>query len=145
MVMIKSDAPIPQWVPEGYKKLGWHAGFDVLIGPMYYNKTESNDFKFITKILDKHLNANGVAHGGFSMTLTDIFFGTLAFVASGKRLTSTISLNCNFVSPGLQDEIVECDARVIRTTRSMIFIEGNLMSKDKIIVSASGIWKILRQ
>lgn len=145
MVMIKSDAPIPQWVPEGYKKLGWHAGFDVLIGPMYYNKTESNDFKFITKILDKHLNANGVAHGGFSMTLTDIFFGTLAFVASGKKLTSTISLNCNFVSPGLQDEIVECDARVIRTTRSMIFIEGNLMSKDKIIVSASGIWKILRQ
>ena len=145
MVMIKSDTTIPQWVPEGYKKLGWHAGFDVLIGPMYYNKTESNDFKFITKILDKHLNANGVAHGGFSMTLTDIFFGTLAFVASGKRLTSTISLNCNFVSPGLQDEIVECDARVIRTTRSMIFIEGNLMSKDKIIVSASGIWKILRQ
>ena len=145
MVMIKSDTTIPQWVPEGYKKLGWHAGFDVLIGPMYYNKTESNDFKFITKILDKHLNANGVAHGGFSMTLTDIFFGTLAFVASGKKLTSTISLNCNFVSPGLQDEIVECDARVIRTTRSMIFIEGNLMSKDKIIVSASGIWKILRQ
>lgn len=145
MVMIKSDTTIPQWVPEGYKKLGWHAGFDVLIGPMYYTKTESNDFKFITKILDKHLNANGVAHGGFSMTLTDIFFGTLAFVASGKRLTSTISLNCNFVSPGLQDEIVECDARVIRTTRSMIFIEGNLMSKDKIIVSASGIWKILRQ
>lgn len=143
--MIKSDTTIPQWVPEGYKKLGWHAGFDVLIGPMYYTKTESNDFKFITKILDKHLNANGVAHGGFSMTLTDIFFGTLAFVASGKRLTSTISLNCNFVSPGLQDEIVECDARVIRTTRSMIFIEGNLMSKDKIIVSASGIWKILRQ
>ena len=79
------------------------------------------------------------------MTLTDIFFGTLAFVASGKKLTSTISLNCNFVSPGLQDEIVECDAKVIRTTRSMVFIEGNLMSRDKVIVSASGIWKILNQ
>ena len=112
---------------------------------MYYYKNKSGDFKFITKILDKHLNANGVAHGGFSMTLTDIFFGTLAFVASGKKLTSTISLNCNFVSPGLQDEIVECDAKVIRTTRSMVFIEGNLMSRDKVIVSASGIWKILNQ
>ena len=33
MVMLKThDAPI--WVPEGYKKLGWHAGFDILIGPM---------------------------------------------------------------------------------------------------------------
>ena len=145
MVMHKTESSLPQWVPEGYKKLGWHAGFDVLIGPMYYYKNESGDFKFITKILDKHLNANGVAHGGFSMTLTDIFFGTLAFVASGKKLTSTISLNCNFVSPGLQDEIVECDAKVIRKTRSMVFIEGNLMSRDKVIVSASGIWKILNQ
>ena len=109
------------------------------------NQNDEGNFKFITKILDKHLNANGVAHGGFSMTLTDIFFGTLAFVASGKKLTSTVSLNCNFVSPGLQGEIVECEAKVTRTTRSMVFIDGNLMSNDKVIVSASGIWKILNQ
>jgi uncharacterized protein (TIGR00369 family) len=145
MVMLKTESSIPAWVPEGYRKLGWHAGFDVLIGPMYYKKDEDGNFKFITKILDKHLNANGVAHGGFSMTLTDIFFGTLAFVASGKKLTSTVSLNCNFVSPGLQDEIIECEAKVTRTTRSMVFIDGNLISKDKVIVSASGIWKILNQ
>ena len=36
MVMLKSETSIPAWVPEGYRKLGWHAGFDVLIGPMYY-------------------------------------------------------------------------------------------------------------
>ena len=145
MVMLKTESPIPDWVPKGYRKLGWHAGFDVLIGPMYYIRDDDGNFKFITKILDKHLNANGVAHGGFSMTLTDIFFGTLAFIASGKKLTSTVSLNCNFVSPGLQGEIVECEAKVTRTTRSMVFVDGNLMSKDKVIVSASGIWKILNQ
>ena len=74
--MLKTqDAPI--WVPDGYKKLGWHAGFDVLIGPMYYKKDSDNKFKFIAKILDKHLNAQGIAHGGFSMALTDIFFGSV--------------------------------------------------------------------
>ena len=145
MVMLKTESSTPSWVPDGYRKLGWHAGFDVLIGPMYFSRDAEGNFKFITKILDKHLNANGVAHGGFSMTLTDIFFGTLAFVASGKKLTSTVSLNCNFVSPGLEGEIVECEAKVIRTTRSMVFIDGNLMSNDKVIVSASGIWKILNQ
>ena len=36
MVMLKSETSTPSWVPEGYRKLGWHAGFDVLIGPMYY-------------------------------------------------------------------------------------------------------------
>ena len=63
----------------------------------------------------------------------------------GKKPCSTISLNCNFVSPGLQDDIVECDAKVTRTTKSLVFIEGNLISQDKIILSASGIWKILNQ
>ena len=107
MVMLKTQ-DAPTWVPEGYKKLGWHAGFDVLIGPMYYKKDENNNFKFISKMLDKHLNAAGIANGGFSMALADIFFRTVAFSACGKTSTSTISLNSNFVSPGLLDEIVEC-------------------------------------
>ena len=145
MVMLKTQTSAPIWVPDGYKKLGWHAGFDVLVGPMYYKKEESGEYKFITKILDKHLNANGIAHGGYSMTLADIFLGTSVFVASGKKPCSTISLNCNFVSPGLQDDLVECDAKVTRTTKSLVFIEGNLISKDKVILSASGIWKILNQ
>ena len=145
MVMLKTQTSAPIWVPDGYKKLGWHAGFDVLVGPMYYKKEESEEYKFITKILDKHLNAHGIAHGGYSMTLADIFLGTSVFVASGKKPCSTISLNCNFVSPGLQDDLVECDAKVTRTTKSLVFIEGNLISKDKVILSASGIWKILNQ
>ena len=145
MVMLKTQTIAPIWVPDGYKKLGWHAGFDVLVGPMYYKKEESGEYKFITKILDKHLNAHGIAHGGYSMTLADIFLGTSVFVASGKKPCSTISLNCNFVSPGLQDDLVECDAKVTRTTKSLVFIEGNLISKDKVILSASGIWKILNQ
>ena len=145
MVMLKTQTSAPIWVPDGYKKLGWHAGFDVLVGPMYYKKEVSGEYKFITKILDKHLNAHGIAHGGYSMTLADIFLGTSVFVASGKKPCSTISLNCNFVSPGLQDDLVECDAKVTRTTKSLVFIEGNLISKDKVILSASGIWKILNQ
>ena len=79
------------------------------------------------------------------MSLADIFLGSMVFAASGKKPCSTISLNCNFVSPGLQDDIVECDAKVTKTTKSLVFIEGNLISKDKIILSASGIWKILSQ
>ena len=45
----------------------------------------------------------------------------------------------------IQYDIVECDAKVTRTTKSLVFIEGNLISQDKIILSASGIWKILNQ
>ena len=31
MVMLKTQTSAPIWVPDGYKKLGWHAGFDVLV------------------------------------------------------------------------------------------------------------------
>ena len=144
MVMLKTQ-DTPTWVPDGYKKLGWHAGFDVLIGPMYYKKDSDNKFRFIAKILDKHLNAQGIAHGGFSMALADIFFGSVAFSACGKKSTSTISLNSNFVSPGLLDEIVECEATITKMTRSLIFVEGSIKSGEKTILSASGIWKILGQ
>ena len=88
---------------------------------------------------------HGIAHGGYSMSLADIFLGSMVFTACGKKPCSTISLNCNFVSPGLQDDIIECDAKVTKTTKSLVFVEGNLISKDKIILSASGIWKILNQ
>ena len=79
------------------------------------------------------------------MSLTDIFFGTLAFVSCGKKPTSTVSLNCNFVSPGLQDDIIECEAKVTKTTRSLVFIDGSLMSSDKVILSASRNLKILNK
>ena len=41
--------------------------------------------------------------------------------------------------------LIECDGKVTKTTKSLVFVEGNLISKDKIILSASGIWKILNQ
>ena len=41
MVMLKTEVSAPSWVPEGYKKLGWHAGFDGVIGPMYFYKEVS--------------------------------------------------------------------------------------------------------
>ena len=94
-------------------------------------KDSDNKFKFIAKILDKHLNAQGIAHGGFSMALADIFFGSVAFSACGKKSTSTISLNSNFVSPGLLDEIVECEATITKMTRSLIFVEGSIKSGEK--------------
>ena len=62
-----------------------------------------------------------------------------------KKSTSTISLNSNFVSLGLLDEIVECEATITKMTRSLIFVEGSIKSGEKTILSASGIWKILGQ
>ena len=35
--------------------------------------------------------------------------------------------------------------KVTKATRSLVFIDGSLISSDKIILSASGIWKILNQ
>ena len=43
--MLKTESSTPDWVPEGYRKLGWHAGFDVLIGPMYFSRDDEGNFK----------------------------------------------------------------------------------------------------
>ena len=49
MVMLKTEVSAPSWVPEGYKKLGWHAGFDVLIGPMYFKKKRITNINSLLK------------------------------------------------------------------------------------------------
>jgi acyl-coenzyme A thioesterase PaaI-like protein len=44
------------------------------------------------------------------------------------------------VKPG---EFLECDAEVVRITRSLVFIRGIVRVGDRQVLAADGVWKIL--
>ena len=48
-----------------------------------------------------------------------------------------------FISAGLLNDKLKGKVKILKKTKSMIFLICHLKSKDKIIASASGIWKIL--
>jgi acyl-coenzyme A thioesterase PaaI-like protein len=42
-------------------------------------------------------------------------------------------------------DFVEAHCEIVRITRSIIFMRGTLMVGDRVVASASGVWKILEK
>ena len=71
--------------------------------------------------------------------------GTAAHRCAEQAPCVTISLDLKFIATTkIGDEIIGF-TKILKKTKSMVFLICHLKSKDKIIASASGIWKILNK
>ena len=57
----------------------------------------------------------------------------------------TINMQTQFLKPARVGDMVEVLPELIRKTRSLIFMRGDLKVNGKTIFSASSIWKLLGQ
>jgi len=113
-------------------------------GILFRNISET-EYEFKTTINENHLNAIGITHGGFICSLIDAGAGTAAHRCAGQAPCVTVSLDLKFIATTkIGDEIVGF-TKILKKTKSMVFLICHLKSRDKIIASASGIWKILKQ
>ena len=70
-------------------------GFMKHNGGLEFRKISDDEYEFKTEIQDYHINAGGVTHGGFIMSMLDSGMGTAAHqVIEGKAVT--ISLEYKF-------------------------------------------------
>ena len=112
-------------------------------GVMFRNITE-NEYQFKSTINENHLNAAGITHGGYLCALVDAGAGTAAHRAADNAPCVTISLDLKFIGTSkVGDEIIG-QVRILKKTKSLIFLFCELKSNNKIITSASGVWKILK-
>jgi len=75
--------------------------------------------------------------------MLDSGMGTSAHqVIKGRAVT--ISLNTNFIGGSKVGDKIIGYAKIKKQTNSLIFMYGELKSKDKLIATAEGIWKILK-
>ena len=56
----------------------------------------------------------------------------------------TLSLDIKFIAPTKESDEVIGFVKILKKTRSMVFVICHLQCKNKIIASASGVWKILK-
>jgi len=143
--MTDAAAPLhPDDLPPGYELLRNQKGFSAHAGPMYLRKPRNgHTLAFAFRVAPHHLNQGGVVHGGMLVTFIDHALGAFVHFAAGNKPCSTISLDCNFVSPGRVGDWVECTAEVGRVTSSLVFMEGKLCVGSRVVLQAKGIWKIL--
>ena len=93
----------------------------------------------------KTILMSGITHGGFIAALVDAGAGTAAHRSADGSPCVTISLELKFISPvQLEQELIGI-TKIQKKTKSMIFLTCELIAENKIVATASGVWKILNK
>ena len=118
-------------------------GFMQNIGDLSFQKINDTDFEFSIKVLESFLNTGGIAHGGFIATIADTGMGNAAHITAGNKRCVTINLDIKFISAGKLNEILIGKVKVLKKTKTLVFISSEIYASEKIVATASGTWKIL--
>ena len=130
---------------DNFEQISVKPGFMKHNGGLLFKKISENEFEFKTTIKENHLNTAGITHGGYIATIIDSGAGTGAHRVSNNSKCVTISLDIKFItSTKLGDEIIGF-VKILKRTRSMVFLICHLKSNERIIASASGVWKIFNK
>ena len=127
-----------------FEQISTKPGFMKHNGGIMFRNISETEYEFKTTINENHLNAAGITHGGFICSLVDAGAGTAAHRCAEQTPCVTISLDLKFIAATkIGDEIIGF-TKILKKTKSMVFLICHLKSKNKIIASASGVWKILK-
>ena len=136
---------MPEKTAAKLKSDGWTivetTGFLHLIGPLWQRVVDGeHEYALITQ--DKHHNRRGLVQGGVLMTFADRTCGMTARYVSGKPTLATVQLDTHFVEAGKIGEVLISRPRVVRSTRSLIFIGTEVTVDKRVIAVANGVFKI---
>ena len=127
-----------------FEQISIKPGFMKHNGGLLFKKISENEYQFKTTIKKNHLNAAGIAHGGFISAVVDAGAGTAAHKVSGNNPCVTISLELKFISMVKLGQELIGTAKIQKKTKSMVFLTCELKASNKIVATASGVWKILK-
>ena len=120
-----------------------NTGFMSHIGGLSLKKLDTNNFEFSVDVKKIHLNSGKIAHGGFLSTIADTGMGTAAHILAENKRCVTISLDVKFISAALLNQSLKGKIKIQKKTKSLIFINCEILNSGGIVVTASGVWKIL--
>tara|TARA_B110000438_G_C15660628_1_gene583712 strand:+ start:320 stop:739 length:420 start_codon:yes stop_codon:yes gene_type:complete len=129
---------------EQFEQISLKPGFMKHNGGVLFRNISQGEYEFKTIIKETHLNAAGITHGGFIAALIDAGAGTAAHKSAGNSPCVTISLDLKFISAVRLGQELIGKTKIQKKTKSMVFLTCELTVKNKIVATASGVWKILK-
>ena len=127
-----------------FEQISVKPGFMKHNGGLLFKTISEKEYQFKVTIKENHLNAAGITHGGFIAAVVDAGAGTAAHRAADNSPCVTISLELKFISAVKLDQILIGTTKIQKKTKSMVFLTCELKASDKIVATASGVWKILK-
>ena len=118
-------------------------GFMKYLGGLDLKRINDTEYEFSLEVKEMHLNTGKIAHGGFLSTIADTGMGTAAHQVAGDKRCVTINLDLKFITAAQLGEKLNGKVKILKKTRTLVFINCEISNAKDIIVSASGTWKIL--
>ena len=129
---------------KNFEQISIKRGFMKHNGGVMFKNISNSEYVFKSTINENHLNAAGITHGGYLSALIDAGAGTAAHRSAENAPCVTISLDIKFIGASkVGDEIIG-HVKILKKTKTLVFLFCELKCKDTIITSASGVWKILK-
>ena len=127
-----------------FEQISLKPGFMKHNGGVMFRNISENEYEFKSVINQNHLNAAGITHGGYLAALIDAGAGTAAHRSAQNAPCVTISLDLQYIGASkIGDEIIG-NVKILKKTKTLVFLFCELRCNNKIITSASGVWKILK-
>ena len=134
-------------VAPGPADQGWRpidsSGLMSTLGPLWTRSLPDGRPVYALTAEERHLNRAGIVHGGTLMSFLDEAMGLTSWHGTGRRRQVTIQLDTHFVSAAKAGDRLEADCRIVRHTRSLVFLGGELKVGTRLVATAHGVWKFL--
>ena len=118
-------------------------GYMKHLGGLDLKRIDESNYEFTVQVKDIHLNTGKIAHGGFLSTIADTGMGTAAHRVAGDKRCVTINLDIKFISAGMLGDNLKGSVKVLKKTKTLVFINCDVVNDKGLVISASGTWKIL--
>ena len=129
---------------EQFKQISIKPGFMKHNGGLLFRIISENEYQFKSTISKNHLNKAGITHGGYIASLIDAGSGTAVLRSTNTNSYVTVSLDIKFIASTKDRDQILGFIKVLKKTNSMVFVICHLECNNKIIASASGVWKKLK-
>ena len=126
-----------------FEQISLKPGFMKHNGGVMFKNISDTEYEFKSTISENHLNAAGITHGGYLSALIDAGAGTAAHRAADNSPCVTISLDLKFIGASKIGDEIFGHVKILKKTKTLVFLFCELKCNNKIITSASGVWKIL--
>ena len=129
---------------QDFEQISVKPGFMKHNGGLLFKTISENEYQFKTTIKENHLNTAGITHGGFIAAVVDAGAGTAAHKSASNNPCVTISLELKFISAVKLGQELIGNTKIQKKTKSLVFLTCELTAENKIVATASGVWKILK-
>src|SRR5262245_31065943 len=128
-------------VPPGFKPLHVGGAYFQQLGPVHSRRADNGSVIIALRVAERHLNIQGITHGGMLVTLADGALGiNIALARERKSAQVTVSLTADFLSGGRLGDWLEAHTMITRMGQRMAYASCDLKVGTRHVLRSSGVF-----